>query len=227
MALATTRTLQQQAWQSGLAFVKRDPTNDVTQWNVNDWPPLLGGWRRHHASVVLDHPEQHENAQTVVVLGGYKQSQGYTNSVLLLNLAEESKKWREGPPLNDNRAYHAAVVCSGGVYVIGGHNGSSPLDSIERIDVENLYSGSSAISTCNQWTTLNCRLSTTRHGCSAVMVYNRYILVIGGYNRNYLSSVDIVDTAVQGNHTVILGPSMEVPRYDCASAVVGHRIFVV
>ena len=48
---------------------------------------------------------------------------------------------------------------------------------------------------------------------------------MGGYNdRYYLSSVDIIDT---NNHSVTAGPSMTVPRQFCASAVIGHRIFVV
>ena len=46
----------------------------------------------------------------------------------------------------------------------------------------------------------------------------------GYYNHSYLSSVDIIDTS---KHTVIAGPSMTVPRQWCASAVIGHRIFVV
>ena len=74
------------------------------------------------------------------------------------------------------------------------------------------------------WTTLTCRLSTPRWGCGAVAVHNRYIVVMGGYNGRYLSSVDIIDTR---NHTVSVGPSMNVPRFCCASAVIGHRIFVV
>ena len=227
LASTMAMTLQQQAKQSGLCFLDVDNNSEAPQWNTNDWPPLLCGWRCLHASVVLNHPEQDNNAQTVVVLGGEKQDQGYTNSVLLLTLSDEKKQWREGPPLISNRGCHAAVVCRGGVYVIGGWNGSSCLDSIERIDVAKLCSESMESSTSNQWTTLTCRLSTRRNGCSAVAVHNRYIVVIGGSNGNLLSSVDIIDTAIASNHTVIVGPSMTVPRSGCASAVIGHRIFVV
>ena len=140
-----TMTLQQQAQQSALCFVNSDDNSVAPHWNTNDWPPLFGGWRSSHASVVLYHPEQDDNAQTVVVLGGDKQGQGYTNSVLLLNLSEQNKQWQEGPPLNRKRAYHAAVVCSGGVYVIGGHNGSSTFGTIERIDVENLWHAGASV----------------------------------------------------------------------------------
>ena len=222
-----TTTQQQYANQSGLGFLNINNVSNEPHWNTSDWPTLLGGWRRWHASAVLDHPDQDNTAQTVVVLGGYKQGQGFTNSVLLMNLAEKTKQWREGSPLNRNRAYHAAVICNGGVYVIGGHNGSSRLDSIERIDVENLCSESMESSTSNQWKTVTCRLSTRRNECSAVVVHNRYIVVIGGSNGNLLSSVDIIDTAIASNHTVIVGPSMSVPRCGCASAVIGDRIFVV
>ena len=222
-----TMTLQRQAEQSGLCFLDSENNSNEPHWNTNDWPPLLGGWRQYHASVVLDHPEQDDRAQTVVVLGGRIQNQGFTNSVLLMNLAEETRRWREGPPLNDKRGLHAAVVCGRGVYVIGGWNESSPLDKIERIDVAKLCSESIESSTSNQWTTLTCRLSTRRNGCSAVAVHNRYIVVIGGSNRDPLSTVDIIDTAVPSNHAVIAGPSMTVPRCGCASAVIGDRIYVV
>ena len=215
-------TLRDQAKQSGLGFGLARP-----EWNVNDWPPLLGGWRYNHASVVLDHPLQDDDAQTVVVLGGLRSCNHATNSVLLLNLEEENKQWQEGPPLNHKRGHHAAVVCNGGAYVIGGWTRFSELDTIERVDVENLCSAASASTTRNHWTILNCRLSTPRKNCSAATVYNRYILVMGGFDGEALSSVDVIDTAVQSNHTVIAGPSMTVPRSGCASAVVGHRIYVV
>ena len=58
-------------------------------------------------------------------------------------------------------------------------------------------------------------------------MYNRYIVVMGGYSGNDLSSVDVIDTGIASNHTVIVGPSMTVPRYSCACAAIGHRIFSV
>ena len=44
-------TLKEQAWQSGLVLL-----NETPEWNEHDWPPLMGGWRRDHTTVVLDHP---------------------------------------------------------------------------------------------------------------------------------------------------------------------------
>ena len=215
-----TTTLKEQAWQSGLVLLQ----DETPEWNSEDWPPLAGGWRYRHASVVLNHTDNNQE-QTVVVLGGYQPGLGELDSIHVLNLAESNKQWREGPRMNQKRDGHAAVVCNGGIYVMGGDTGA-PLDCMERIDANDLLQSSLTTSITHEmnWTTLTCRLSTPRWGCGAVAVHNRYIVVMGGYNDRYLSSVDIIDTR---NHTVSLGPSMNVPRFFCASAVIGHRIFVV
>ena len=218
-------TLKEQAGQSGLVLFD-------AIWNHNDWPPLEGGWREEHATVVLDHPDKDDNhknnkRQTVVVLGGRLHCQCVTKSVLVLNLAESNKQWQGGPPMNKSRRGHGAVVCNGGVYVMGGSNGYSWLDCMERIDVNDLLQSSSTSSTTyeSHWTTLTCRLSTQRWGCCAVAVHNRYIVVMGGSDGAFdLSSVDIIDTS---NDSVTAGPCLNVPRFWATSVVVGHRIFVV
>ena len=216
--------LQEQAWYSRLVVL-----DETAQWNFEDWPPLEGGWRRFHAAVVLNHPgteDNHNKRQTVFVLGGHQTDQGYVNSVLSLNLADPDRQWREGPPMNQSRRGHAAVVCNGGVYVMGGMTRYSS-DCIERIDANELVQSSLTTTAAHEshWTTLPCCLSTQRFGCCAVAIHNRYILVMGGYDRGRrLSSVDIMDTL---NDTVIAGLSMTVPRSYCASAVIGRRIFVV
>ena len=219
-------TLKEQAWQSGLVVLDETP-----EWHENDWPPLEGGSRYHHATVVIDHPDKDDNTdhkrQTVLVMGGYDAGWSTTNSVLVLNLAAPDKHWREGPSMNKSRQGHAAVVCNGSVYVMGGYSEGLSLDCMERIDSSYFLQSSSTSSIAHErnWTTLTCRLSTRRFGCCAVAVQNRYIVVLaGGYSDHYLSSVDVVDT---NNHIVTAGPSMNVPRSNCASAVVGHRIFVI
>ena len=215
-----TMTLKEQAWQSGLVL-----SDNTAEWNENDWPPLEGGWRDYHASVVLNRTDNNQE-QTVVVLGGYRQAPGATDSVLVLNLSDPDKQWREGPSMDKTRAGHAAVVCNGGVYVMGGYNRVT-LDCIERIDANDLLQPSSTSSSSKKshWTTLKCRLSTPRWESGAVAVHNRYIVVIGGYDGSRtLPSVDIIDTR---HHTVTAGPIMAVPRSFCASVVIGNRIFSV
>ena len=195
-----------------------------------EWPALSGGWRHSHASVVIDHPETAE--QTVVVIGGEKKYQRTTGSVILLNVNGGVRDWREGPNLNWNRSCHAAVTCNGRVYALGGKTSQSyMLDSIERIDVIDLLrTTSTSLIKCGQWTTLSCRLTTTRSGCAAVAVESRYIVVVGGSNNTRydpLSSVDIIDTRVKPQHTVVAGAEMHIPRIRCAISVMDHRIYVV
>ena len=219
-------TLKEQAWQSGLVLL-----DETAEWNETDWPPLVGGWRSEHASAVLNHPEKdndtNNKGQTVVVLGGVQRFYVPMNSVLVLNLAESNKQWREGPPMNKTRCEHAAVVCNGSVYVMGGCSERSVLDCIERIDSNDLLQSFFTTSSTHEinWTTLNCRLSTQRLGCCAVAVHDRYIVVMGGRDNmgRAMRSVDIIDTS---NHTVVEGPSMNLPRLCYASGVIGHRIFV-
>ena len=226
LCVTMTTALKEQARQSGLVL-----SDGTAEWNENNWPPLMGAWRYRHATVVLNHPDTDGNdnnpkRQTVVVLGGHQQGQGYTKSVLVLNLADPNKQWREGPSMNKARYGHASVVCNGGVYVMGGNAGYSRWDCMEQINATDLLQPSSTSSSSKKshWTTLTCRLSTRRSGCCAVAVHNRYIVVMGGYNDRYLPSVDIIDT---NNHIVTAGPSMTVPRSYCAGVVIGHRIFVV
>ena len=150
-----TTTLKEQAWQSSLVL-----SDDKAEWNENDWPSLEGGWRDEHARVVLDHPDEDDNnknnGQTVVVLGGYQQDQGTMDSVLLLNLADPVKQWREGPSMNKARYGHAALACNGGVYVMGGYNGAY-LACMERIDANDLLQSCFTSSTthASNWTRLS------------------------------------------------------------------------
>ena len=160
-------------------------------------------------------------------MSGFQQDQGNTKSVLVLNLSESNRQWREGPPMNKSRREYAAVVCNGRVYVMGGYSHGSTLNCIEQIDANDLLRSSSTSSITHEihWKTLNCRLSTGRYGCGAVAVNNRYLVVVGGRDRGQsFSSVDIIDTS---NHSVTAGSCLNVPRFGCTSLVVGHRIFVV
>ena len=217
-------TIQEQALLSGLAFLSYD-NETVPKWESSEWPPLLGD-RCGHASVVLDHPSKQH--QTVVVVGG----QGIVDTVdtvVLLNTREKNKRWRKGPGLNEKRFCHAAVVCNGGVYVIGGWGNVSELATIERIDVDDLVRSSSTTSMGKKWRTLLCRLSAPRDDRPGVAaVQNRFIVVAGGDDGNnaVLPSVDIVDTAVKDRHIVAAGPSLNVERCNCGMATIGHRLML-
>ena len=139
-------SIQEQVSLSGLAFSDADQSS--RQWKSVDWPDLLGGWRWNHASVVLDDPYDRENQQIIVVLGGDMQDEENnsgtpTDTVILLhsNGAESgnSPMWYEGPIMRSARASHAAVVCNGYVYAIGGRKYHGlDLNIMDRIRVLDL-----------------------------------------------------------------------------------------
>ena len=37
----------------------------------------------------------------------------------------QTKTWEKGPDLNEKRGYHAATLCNGKVYVVGGNYGDN------------------------------------------------------------------------------------------------------
>ena len=129
------------------------------------------------------------------------------------------------------------------VYAIGGFGGSNndnntTLDTIESIQVSSLLEATETSMTTrqnnSQWTRLQCRLSSPRNKCAAVVVHNRYIVILGGRidMGQLLSSVDIIDTAPfhnnnKGEPTIVAGPSMNLTRYAFGAAVVDNQIFVV
>ena len=164
----------------------------------------------------------------VVVLGG--RFNGTTNSVSLWIVGE--KRWQNGPPLQEKRGNLASVVCSGAVYAIGGFNGHTALDTIERIHVGDLLHSSSSSSgnSTKGWKMLKCRLTSKRYGCAAVSVSDRFIVMAGGRISSYadcLSSVDILDTASGNPYSVASGPSLKKGRSFFAMAVVGSRIYAI
>ena len=171
------------------------------------------------------------------------QSGGYTNSVIVWD--PSTNRWRNGPSLNDRRRDLVAVVCRDKVYAIGGlggdnYNGCRDWDTIESIQVSSLLEMTETSMTTRQnnnpWTKLQCHLSSPRSKCAAVVVQNRYIVILGGVNgmHQVLSSVDILDTAPPHNNnnsngepTIVAGPSMNSRRYAFGAAVMDNHIFVV
>ena len=164
--------------------------------------------------------------------------------ILLFYGVHAPKRWRNGPSLNDRRASLVAVVCRDKVYAFGGFGGDNnytTLDTIESIQVssllETMETSTMTRQNNSQWTRLQCRLSSPRSACAAVVVHNRYIVILGGSAgmRQDLSSVDIMDTAPPHNNnnnnngepTIVAGPSMNLARYAFGAAVVDNRIFVV
>ena len=232
-------TMQEQMEMSGLKITTSSPL----QWNcTNQWSPLLGGGQEYQTCVTILSGNENDG-QTIVVIGGRMQSGGYTNSVIVWD--PSTNRWRNGPSLNDRRQDLVAVVCCDKVYAIGGvggdnYNGCRDWDTIESIQVSSLLEMTETSMTTRQnnnpWTRLQCRLSSPRCECAAVVVQNHYIVILGGVNAMHrvLSSVDFLDTEPPQNNnnsngepTIVAGPSMNSTRYAFGAAVMDNHIFVV
>ena len=250
--MANTMTMQEQIEMSGLEIMSSLSSSSPSssslssqlQWNSADqWSPLLGGRREYQACVTIESGNENgAGGKTIVVIGGERQSDFYTNSVIVWD--PSTKRWRNGPDLNDRRSDLVAVVCRDKVYAIGGYgddnyHGYTTLDTIESIQVSSLLETTETSMTTrqnnNQWTRLQCCLSSPRRNCAAVVVHNRYIVILGGHTGigQPLSSVDILDMAPPHNNNdngepmIVAGPSMNSTRSSFGAAVMENCIFVV
>ena len=244
--------MQEQIEMSGLEIMSSLSSSSSSlsqsQWNsTNQWSPLLGGGRQYQACMTIESGNENgAGGQTIVVIGGEMESGEYTNSVIVWD--PSTKRWRNGPSLNDRRQGLVVVVCRDKVYAIGGsggddYNNYTALDTIESIQVSSLLeiteTSTMTRQNNNQWTRLQCRLSSPRHACAAVVVQNQYVVILGGYDAipglgQVLSSVDIMDTAPPHNNnnnngepTIVAGPSMNSTRSYFGAAVVDNCIFAV
>eukprot|EP01083_Nonionella_stella_P077342 211134_1 len=95
----------------------------------------------------------------------------------------------DGPGINPTRDNHCCVVHDNTLYVIGGHSGVPPLDTVEILDIENIENING-----NSWRPLQDTLSIARSGPSCV-VYRHLIFVLGGYATDKpTDAVDRIDT---------------------------------
>ena len=70
-------------------------------------------------------------------------------------------------------------------------------------------------------------MSTSRYACAAVVVHDRYIVIMGGDNDSkVLSTVDVLDT-LQNKIVPLSGLTMNSPRCYFGAAVVGNSIYAV
>ena len=163
-------TMQEQIELSGLEIMSSlssSLSSSQLQWNsTNQWSPLLGGGREAQACMTIESGSDENGAggQTIVVIGGLMQRVGCTDSVIVWD--PSTKRWRNGPSLNDRRRDLVAVVCCDKVYAIGGFGGDNytTLDTMESIQVSSLLEATETSTMTrqnySQWTRLQCRLSS-------------------------------------------------------------------
>ena len=251
--MTNTMTMQEQIEMSGLEIMSSLSSSSSSSlssqlhWkSTNQWSPLLGGGWEFQACVTIESGNENGAGQTIVVIGGLMQRGSTSIGKSVIVWDPSTKRWRNGPNLNERRANLVAVVCDDKVYAIGGcgynnYYNNMVWDTMESIQVSSLVetTETSTMTRQNnsQWRRLQCRLSSPRRACAAVVVHNRYVVILGGNAgmRHYLSSVDILDTAPphnsnnnsNGEPMIVAGPSMNWTRCTFGAAVVDNRIFVV
>mmetsp|Transcript_19459 Transcript_19459/g.41924 ORF Transcript_19459/g.41924 Transcript_19459/m.41924 type:complete len:328 (+) Transcript_19459:350-1333(+) len=159
----------------------------------------------------------------VVVIGGADENVSTLGSSWILDLV--TGQWSKGPLLSTPRWDLAVIYCQsqGKIYAIGGTDGKSRLNSMEVLDVSNnnIEGGT--------WTTLPAQYTLKRSARVAVLVVDRFLVVVGGYPTT--DTVEIFDlNPPKGSTTTTVqhsGPSMNRQRaYFGAATVQGNTIVV-
>lgn len=114
-------------------------------------------------------------------------------------------------PMQTARRNFGAVESSGGIYAIGGNNGTF-LNTVEKYDPD-----------ANSWS-YQVNMPTAREGAAVVEAYDK-IYVIGGYNGGYLNNVEEYDPAT--NIWTTNKASMPTKRQNAGAAVVNGKIYVI
>ena len=200
-----------------------------------------------------DSNENNPHNECMVVMGGNLANGLSCNSVGILadpiGSSTQEPEWRQGPPMNESRSGLASVVVNGVLYAIGGRNESHiALDTIESIPLPQLL-GRNMKENSNNGTTMRTssswllrqkyveqeessgwkmlepsRLSCPRgDGCMAVVVHDRFIVVLGGTDHDG-DSVDVIDTL---SKQVFPGPPLNCIRSYGGADVVGNQIWVL
>ena len=127
----------------------------------------------------------------------------------------QTERWLKGPDRNEKWAGPATALCNGKVYVVGGSNGRTFLDTIEYLD----------LSTKNHnWEMMPVELSCCQEGCTAVAIGTN-VYIAGCFDgKMCVSSINILDT-VTG--TIQKGPSITTKWSGCVAGVVKNTIYVM
>jgi large repetitive protein len=125
------------------------------------------------------------------------------NSVLLNKYADifdpaTGKITPVSNPMNKAREQHVAIrMASGKILIAGGYDNYYLRDAEIFDPADGTFTITQRVVTSTNVTQL---MTTARSGAASVLMPNGDVLIIGGYNRNYLSSVDIYDP-IKGTFT--------------------------
>jgi kelch-like protein 10 len=149
----------------------------------------------------------------VYIIGGYDGEPG-RNGYLDTNLCFDSEiqEWSMVQPMNQPRCYLSTATFGGYIYAIGGMDGQTRLNTVERYDPKT-----------NIWTNMPPMTQARSDGCA--VAYNGNVWVLGGFN-----GVDIHDSVEIFNPNIMEwtnGPSMLTPRSGVKAITHEGKIYVI
>ncbi len=160
---------------------------------------------------------------TLYVLGGLNER--YSSECEWTRVSDSGRlgKWQKTHSLNTPRGYAAAVSYNRHVYVIGGaygEHGSKLLNTVERARIN--PDGS-----IGRWHVEEQRMFSARRGTTAV-ISGGYIYAIGGYNGEFLDTVErarINKDGTLGEWSLV--SIMRQRRYIHSTVALGRDIYVI
>ena len=152
-----------------------------------------------------------EMEDNLYIAGGFAGEQvGYLDRLHCLNMS--TMVWMEMSPMMSKRCYIATATLDGKLYAIGGHDGSSRLQTVEMYDPKS-----------NMWTEMPSMLQ--RRSDFGVAVFEGKIFAIGGFDgQDVLSSVEYF-CPVEGKWEI--SSPLSTPRSGLRAMVMEERIFVL
>jgi N-acetylneuraminic acid mutarotase len=131
----------------------------------------------------------------VLYMIGGSNSNGYIDSVEWAGLGADGMpgEWKKTRSLSTPRGYSAAVAYNRHVYVIGGAHGKHGADLLNTVERARINSDG----TLGRWKIERERLFSARRGVSAI-VSGGYVYAIGGYNGEFLDTVERAKINIDG-----------------------------
>jgi N-acetylneuraminic acid mutarotase len=174
-----------------------DNNNIQSYWNqhVNTFNTK----RRWHAAVTMDD-------HRILITGGMN------SSVEIFDAKNETTTTVRD--MNESRYGHQSVKYKNDIFVIGGIGNGGILNTVEKINMNNLSSG---------WTRMSVMIE--KRDSFAAALYGDYIYAFGGYNGHTLSSVKRFD--IPNNNWEMVNSNMNMKRRFHAAVTVGNKIYII
>lgn len=167
------------------------------------------------------------NGRHIYVVGGIDAADHYLASVEFAAILPDGSlgPWQAAAPMNEGRFYLATAIIGDYLYAVGGANGPLGEDNIPSATAERariLPSGE-----LGPWEQQP-YMTSPRRGLQVVS-YKNYIFALGGFNGQFLKTVERAEVNAQGviTHWQAINDTFVVDRYIHSAAIHNNRIYLI